>query len=485
MAIQDQNRSRKVYSFFRALPIPLPVTGESDLLFFQNIGELSAYDASKLESGKLAFVKNIRDYFFIERYVNSGSQDTIQDVNANGSGVWHRMGLGGGYWKNQLSWWIDAEVGDDENLGASDSPLKTLDELVRRLLGVTKIRSDYVVTLTSVTQSITNTFGLDVELDGGSVTLRGSPLFSESLGTISSFNGAVHYASGTAPRLTFNGTGSLLDGLLYSKTTHAPFVYTAIGWPLGGETNAFFTTAFTTATPSTFLFEALSPSINTPGIMARGRGRLILSGVHVGTSGNAGVVLGGDTTAPISLVLADLRSNAPELAGGTIVLDRSRLHSESGSIMIHNGTRVFGSGSGFITPNKYVHVRDCHFELGATTFWESTLGIRGSQVILATPNVSGSGLMSSSLEAQSDVSIDVRNLIASRTNGISSPVLVTGQNVSIFYDDVSVPKANNVTVNNGFSQSLTWAQMPFLDMARNVKIVSGSLQSALSTVDGG
>lgn len=482
MAIQDQNRSRKVYSFFRAAPVPLPIVGGDDMLFFPNIGQMSAYDVGTLECGKLAFVKSVRDYFFIEKFINSGSTDSIQSVVANGfGGVWHRMGLGGPYWKNQRTWYIDSEVGTDENLGAYDAPLKTIDELVRRVFGVQKIRSDYVVTLTSVTQSIDNTFGLDLEFDGGSITFVGTPKFSASLGTISSVQGAVDYTAGTTPSIFFNGSGSMLEGFLYSRVGLGGD-YDAVGWPLGGDAGIMLTTAFS-GTIGDQLFEASVPTINTPGIMSRGQGRLILSGVRIGTSGNPGLVLGGDSSAPITLVQASIRSNSPELAGGMITFDRSRVRSQSGSILIHNETRVYGSGSGFITPRQQINLRDCHFEQGATVFVDSSLQVRKSQIILSTPGASGSALFSSSIEIQSDSQVDVRNLIASRTVGLT-PILVTGQNISMFYNDVTLPKADNIAINNGTSQNYTWAQMPFFDMMRDTKIMSGALQSVLDNTDG-
>lgn len=455
------------------------------MLIFPSIGAMIAYDvaANKLESGKMAFVKSVRDYFFIERTINSGSTDSFQDVLASGfAGVWHRMGLGGNYWKNQRFWWIDSERGNDENLGGgADVPLQSLDELVRRLFGIGKIRSDFVVTLMSVTRSIDNTYGLDLEFDGGSVTFLGTPLFSASLGTINGVSGAVDYNAGTSPSVFGNFTGSMLEGFLYASGSGTG--YDAIGWPLDGDVGVFFTTAFTGAVGSQ-LFEASVPTINTPGIMSRGQGRLILSGVRVGTSGNTNVILGGDPSAPISLIQASVRSNSPELAGGMITLDRSRVRSQSGSILIHNETRVYGSGSGLVTPRQQINLRDCHFEQGAGIFANSAVQVRKSQVVLSITGASGSMLLSSTLEAQSDSQIDVRNLVASRTNGISWPVLVTGQDISIFFNDSSPPKANNVAINNGFMQNMTWAQMPYFDMLRNTKIVSGALQSVLGGGDG-
>lgn len=476
MAIQDQNRSRKVYSFFRAAPVPLPVTGEADVLIFPNIGAMSAFDVTKLESGRLAFVKSVRDYFFIEKTVNSGSTDSIQDVQAAAfGGVWHRMGLGGGYWKNQRFWWIDAEIGNDENLGASDVPLRTLDELIRRLFGVTKIRSDYVVTLTSVTQSIVNTFGLDVEFDGGSITFQGAPRFSASIGTITALSGDVDYAGADVPGVYFGGTGSVNNNLLYASGT--AIGTNVLGWALDGDPGVVFTTPFTGAV-GTDLYQAASPIINTPGVISRGRGSLILSGVRLGISGNPHIVVGGDESAPITFVLSSLESNLLELAGGSLIFDRSRVRSTSGSINIHSQTRIFGSGSGFVTPRQQINIRDSFIEQGSAVFWNSDIIARSAQVILSVAGASGSALVSSSLEVQTDAIVDVRNLISTRS--LEYPIKITGQNCTVFYDTGQLPKADPVAVNNGHMQNFTWATLPWQDLMRNTRIISGTLSSVRS-----
>lgn len=443
------------------------------MLIFPNIGAMSAFDVTKLESGRLAFVKSVRDYFFIEKTVNSGSTDSIQDVQAAAfGGVWHRMGLGGGYWKNQRFWWIDAEVGSDENLGASDVPLKTLDELVRRLFGVAKIRSDYTVTLTSVTQSIANTFGLDVEFDGGSITFQGAPKFSASIGTITALSGDVDYAGADVPGVYFSGTGSIDNNLLYASGSGVGS--NVLGWALDGGPGVVFTTAFTGAVGAD-LYQAASPIINTPGVISRGRGSLILSGVRLGASGNSRVVVGGDESAPIAFILSSLESDLLELAGGSLTLDRSRVRSTSGSIAVHNQARIFGSGSGFVTPRQQVNIRDSRVEQGSAVFWNSTVVAKSAQVILSVAGASGSALASSSLEVQSDAVVDVRNLISTRS--LEYPVKVTGQNVTVFYDTGQLPKADPVAVNNGHTQNFTWATLPWQDLMRDTRIVSGTLSS--------
>lgn len=477
MAIQDQNRSRKVYSFFRSAPVPLPTTtGDAEMLIFANIGAMSSYNVSGIETGRLAFVNSVRDYFFIEKTINSGSTDSIQDVQASAfGGVWHRMGLGGCYWKNQRSWWINAEDGSDENLGSVDAPIKTLDELVRRLTSTTKIRSDYVVTLTSVTQSITNTFGLDVEFDGGSITFCGAPRFSASLGTITALSGDIDYSLSDVPGIYFNGTGSAGNNLLYSSGSSGKSV---IGWALAGNAGTIFTTAFTGAL-GTGLFQASSPIINSPGIITRGRGSMIISGTRLGVSGSAHVVIGAADSAPISFVVSSVESNWVDFVGGSLVFDRSRIMSTSGSITIGNQTRMFGTGSGFTTPRQQINVNDSRLEHGSTVFWNSDVNVKSSQLILSTIGSSGSALASSSLNVQSDSVVDVRNMISTRS--LEYPVKVTGQNCTVFYDTSQLPKADPVAVNNGHMQNFTWATLPWQDLMRDTKIVSGALNNTWSS----
>jgi hypothetical protein len=186
----------------------------------------------------------------------------------------------------------------------------------------------------------------------------------------------------------------------------------------------------------------------------------------------------------MTFVLSNISSRSPEIAGGLITFDRSRVHSQSGSILINKGTRIYGSGSAFVTPRKQINFRDCHFEQAAGVFCNSALQVRKSQVILGLQGLSGSALVSGTIEVQSDSQIDVRNLIVTRSQGLSWPIIVTGQDVSIFYNDSQVPKANNISINNGFALNAAWSTMPFFDMMRNTKIVSGALQSVLGGGDG-
>jgi hypothetical protein len=508
MAIRDQNRSRKVYSFFRIAPSQLPTqTGNTDLLIFPSIGALQAQSVTSYESGMLAFVQTIRDYFFIEKTVNTGSTDSIQTLDAlNYEGVWHRMGLGGSYWKNQRTWYVNSESGDDQNLGSSDKPIKTIDELYRRLLGVTKIGSSYTINLMSVTSSITNNLGLNIELDGGSVTFQGYPQLMTDLGTITALSGAVDYSaatSGSAPYISVSGalttafaSSSLVadNNLLYVSSSTGVSV---IGWALDGFNGSGGSRMFMTPTllsnsvgAGKKLFKSSTPVINTPGVIARGWGNLYFNSLTLGVSTSTGITIGGAEPAAITLSLSSIESQLPVVAGGSIFLDRSRIRSTSGSVLFNNQTRLYGSGSGFVLPNKNLNIRDSHVELGSSVFANCQIVTRDSRIIMSVPLASGCALLrSSTIEVQSDSVVDVRNLIMTMSiSGTvagtdSSHVTVTGQNCTVFYDSTNLPKANNITINNGYAQEFRWSDMPYQEIGTNTLVASGSLKSILNPTD--
>jgi hypothetical protein len=219
--------------------------------------------------------------------------------------------------------------------------------------------------------------------------------------------------------------------------------------------------------------------LNSPGVVAKGRGRVIFNNLSLGVSGNTSVVVASDDPATVQFILSSISSKATEFAGGNITLDRSRVRSTSGSIEIHNKTRMFASASGFTTQTRQnTNVRDSMLELGSTPLWNTQLFVKSSRLTLATLAASGSALCSSSLEVQSDSVVDVRNLISSKS--IGNPVTVTGQNVTVFFDDANTPKADNVVVNNGVVPvSMTWSGASYVDLGRDTRVVSGSLQNVL------
>lgn len=436
----------------------------------------------------MAYVNTVRDYFMLEKTVNTSSYEYTQTVESDDSlVVWHRLLLGTNYWKNQLNWTVDFTNGSDENLGSTDKPLLSLNELHRRLIGGGgRLRFNYVVNLKPSITEYTSDYAIDVELDGGSLTFVSAlseSLSVTSLGTISALSGSVNYTSGTAPRIFFVGTGSVNHDYLISRSGNS---YTNLGWAMAGETGSINTTAFASGTVGHTLISASPTTIITSHITARGRGSLIFSGVAITADypNYAPLNINGDQSAQILFSQCSLESPFLEISGGRVAVNRSRLYSTSGSLSITNGAKVSMIESGMVTANrKQINIRDSRLEMGSSVIWNSLPKVRSSQVIMSIANYSGSALMSSTLDVQSNSQVDVRNLIASQTNGIAWPVVVTGQNVSVFFDDSSQPKANNVSVNNGVIQNLTWAGMPYQDTVRATLIASGVIQSTLNPRD--
>lgn len=507
MSIRDLNRSRKVYSFFRVAPRALPSstsgTSGTELLTYSTIAALQAQSVTDFSSGELVYVQSVRDFFVLETTLMSGTLDSIQNIAAlNNLGVWYRLGLGGNFWKNQTTWYINSDSGSDENPGSQGQPLASIDELVRRFLGLVKITSDYTINLTSTTSSIANTMGMNIDFDGGSVLFQGYPALQTNLGTIVSLSGAVNYSantSGSAPWTTLSSANTAFfsssvlarncDLLYASASTETPVLGWAVGGQVVGNTANVFTTATTlTSSAGRTLWKSSVPTINTPGIIARGFGDVIFDKVKIGVSTSANVVLGGADPAAITLRLSSFESASPELAGGNIFLDRSRVRSTSGSIFVHNNTKIYGSGSAFTSPSKQINLRDSYTELGSSVIADSSIVVRGGKLILSVPLASGCVLLgSSSVEVQSNSIVDVRNLIMtmSTMNGSADTthVMVTGQNCTVFYDSSNTPKANNVTINNGYAESFTWSQMPYQEIGTNTLVASGSLKSLLNPTD--
>lgn len=485
MAIHDQTRTRKTYSFYRTPPVPVPTVLSSggsgdDVLIFSNIAEMAAYAVSSLSSGRLAFVQTVRDYFTIEKSISSGSVNLIDNVLASdGTSVWRRLGMGGSYWKNQLTWYVNAETGSDENLGSSDKPIQTIDELTRRLLGVTRIRDSYTVNLTSLTQSIQSTYALAAVLEGGTVTFQGSPAFSASIATINAASGSVSYSAAMGPFIVFT-TGSVIGSdnmnLLYASSSQGG--RNPMGWAMGGGQGTVHTTPFTTGNNSNTVFQSTLPRLMTPAIIVRGQGSMVFNLVMISGSTSTLTISATDPS-NINTILSDISANSVLLEGGNIVFDRSRIRSLTGNITITDRARVFASGSGFMTPSASLLLNDSRAEVGSTVFWQTPIKVAGSTLVMSVAGSSGSALLSSSLEFKSNCIADVKNLIMSRSTGITNPVTVTGQSVTVFFDDSNQPKADTIAINNGIVQVLSWSQMPYQDLMRRTLIVSGSLNNLL------
>lgn len=480
--LNDRNRIRKTYSFYRPLPVPFPSTsGDEDLLIVASAGQLSAENTSELESGQMAFVQSFRDYFFLEKTVNTGSTNSTDRIAGTGGGVWHRLSLGGNYWKNQLTWYINSESGNDENLGSSDKPLQTLDELTRRLFHTEVLRSAYTVNITSVTQSVSTTYGLDIKLGSGSVTFLGAPAFSASVGMITQISGAVNYTSQQGPLLRFTlATGSVSSDLLYASSSAGGFL--PLGWTLSGEAGVAHMTPFITGAVSQSLFVSMTPKIMTPFVNVSGDGSVIFNKTRVHNDSGL-LTLSGDSNSSLHFVYSSLSAQTVDLNRAFVVLDASRIYATNGNITIRHGSFLSSTGSGLVTTRKIVSISDSAVEVGGIPVWDSTVGISSARVILSVGGASGSALLSSSLSIGSNSIVDVKDLIASNTSGITFPVAITGQDVTVFYNTSQTPKADTLLVNNGITPAFTgtWAaSLPYSDLLSKTYIVSGALSSVIA-----
>ncbi len=493
MSIRDQSRSRKTYSFFRTKPVisvdtetsTTIISGDGDMLIFSGVANMSAYDASASDPGQLAFVQTLRDYFFFQSTVNSGSADTLTRVAATPSGRWYRMGLGGAYWKNQEEWYIDSEVGHDENLGSSDKPIKTLDEIGRRFLNTEKLSGEYSVIITSVTQSVENLNDLNIVFEkGGSLVFTGVPKVSSSLATLTFLSAAVNYTAGTAPAVFYTGSiiGSPSQEYLYvSGTGISGFQF--LGWALTGSSGVTYTTPFTQGRVGNSIYKALIPSFQTKNISVDGHGTVQFEDLRLGQEFEEFNIHANDH-ASVQFSRCDLKCTAAKFVGGNIVLNNSRVFPHPGAnetVLIDDYSDLKSTNSGLV-PNAVrgiINVKNSNVELGSSIFWNSDIVLKSSKMIMSTLALSGCALASSSVEVQSDCTVDVRNLIATASAGIPNPVKITGQNVTVFFDDNNQPKANNIAINNGTVTLMSWSSTPYQDLLRHTRVVSGSLQNIL------
>jgi len=186
----------------------------------------------------------------------------------------------------------------------------------------------------------------------------------------------------------------------------------------------------------------------------------------------------------VQLNKSDIKCTAAKFLGGNVVLVDSRVFPRPGaneSILIDDYSDVKLTNSGLV-PNAVrgiINIKNSNVELGSSVFWNFDAVLKSSKVLMSTLLTSGCALASSSIEIQSDCNVDVRNLIATSSSGIPNPVKLTGQNVTVFFDDNNQPKANNVAINNGIVTLMSWSSMPYQDMLRHTRVVSGSLQNVL------
>lgn len=110
---------------------------------------LQDFNTLDLDDGATASVASLQAIFTFDRTSTLAADDITIIQPAIGPGRWLRVLVGSIRWANQATWFIDPTNGNDENLGdTAGSPLRTLDELSRRLIAQT-ITSSMLVTLAS------------------------------------------------------------------------------------------------------------------------------------------------------------------------------------------------------------------------------------------------------------------------------------------------------------------------------------------------
>ena len=468
--ITDRNRSRKTYSFYRARPAPtIPVVataaGGSPVIKFTNITQMLAEDVTNITSGEFVFVASLRDFFFLEKDAVLGSANGVDQFAATPSGVWYRTGLGGQYWKNQTTWWIDSSSGSDENMGnLSGSALATHDELTRRLFSATKISDDYIINFKAGT-AIVGGYAVDIEMEGGSVTYRGEPTISGSaLGTITTIQPDVSYVSATLPTITSAGlTGT--EELLYVNNTEF------LGWRVEGSATRLAMTELVSGSVSDSIKTAQVPAWS-PGLLSvRGHGYVRLEDLSFDVND---VML--DQGSFIEFSRSKL-AGPTVMQGGKIMFDHCLLDgATSGSFIVSNHSNVCLSGSAIINAPEVLVGQHSTLEMGASCIYSGTVRTNSSRMVMSLGGTTGVALVDTQLDVGSDSIVDVKNVFSSGSL-VADPIKVSGQNITIFYDDVNVPKADTIDINNGTMATAVWAGMPYSDLLRGTRIVSGALNN--------
>jgi hypothetical protein len=433
---------------------------------FDNLAEMVAQPTADLDDGELAYVLTLRDFFVLEKTVNSGSIKPAERIAGSGGGIWYRLSLTEPYWKNQTRWFINGAAGSDENLGSVDKPLETHDELVRRILSTGKLTNDYLVFLVGATP-IAATYAVDVELAGGSITYVSQPSHA-ALANVDSNQGAVDYVAADVPHLEC----SALDGtqrVLHSQGGSIQFV----GLAASGSTGQTYLTAFTSSFVGETLLATTYPILQAPLVSVRGQGTVVFQEVELAAE-RLSVAPGARLRLERSLVEAEEVS----MAGGRIELERTLIRATLGDVLIHDGAEVLAQESAFQTDGQRIVVKEnARLESGASTFWGSTVDFQSARGVFGATGTSGSAIVGSSVEVASDAVVDARNIFSSGSYLGASPFSVVGQGSTVYYDDVALPKTEPILINNGMVMAFSWSSGPWDDMLRDVRIVSGALRN--------
>lgn len=110
-----------------------PASGGAGVLYFANVAAAEAYVVAGMDEGTVAFVETVQDYF---RYSKTSTL-TVDNITVLSTtpagGRWLRLNIPSENWLGQAAWYFST-AGNDENDGATaGTPLKTPEELARRL----------------------------------------------------------------------------------------------------------------------------------------------------------------------------------------------------------------------------------------------------------------------------------------------------------------------------------------------------------------
>lgn len=123
--------------------------GPTPLLSVANNAALAAIDASHLGEGASRFVLTYRDWFALDKTTaRTAVADNIVAATGGVGWWWVRRRQPDPSWVLQTAWTVDPASGNDENLGDSGHPLKTLSEYHLRLWGA-QLAADHTVTVNS------------------------------------------------------------------------------------------------------------------------------------------------------------------------------------------------------------------------------------------------------------------------------------------------------------------------------------------------
>lgn len=340
--IKDLNRSRKIYSFFRARPIALPLvtniisgSGGDDVLTFVNITQLEAYDVitNATKYGAMGFVQTVKDYFSFNPGA-SDAPDHIAIASATGGGRWFRCNIQTNQWRDQTNWFIDANGGFDENTGAdTGNALQTHDEFSRRVLNTTYIQNHYNIILSG---SVIAKLGLNAQFDGGKLNYVGEYKQGSAIGVVAQITSSTHAGTSLVPKYVITGltghdidygltgfiTGGQFTSALWTQHHSASTIFTAQENPFGG---------FVPLVGNTIYSGSLA-EISLSTISVSGPGRLQFNTVSVVDNGS------GSTIAATELF------NGDEVALNVTSTDESSIILQDSEFNVSNIMTFWGPG---------------------------------------------------------------------------------------------------------------------------------------------